>query len=70
KEAWTDAIFAYALYYPVVEFLSAIAIALVIWRGGLAVLFAASHTWAAHHYFVTANGNHFSLFGNTVTLGI
>jgi ATP-binding cassette subfamily B protein len=38
KQAWTDAIFAYALYYPVVEFLSSVAIALVIWRGGLAVL--------------------------------
>ena len=34
KMAWTDAIFAYALYYPVVEFLSSAAIALVIWRGG------------------------------------
>jgi ATP-binding cassette subfamily B protein len=40
KQAWTDAIFAYALYYPVVEFLSSVAIALVIWRGGLAVLHA------------------------------
>ncbi len=40
KKAWTDAIFAYALYYPVVELLSSIAIALVIWRGGLAVLHA------------------------------
>jgi ATP-binding cassette subfamily B multidrug efflux pump len=40
KQAWTDAIFAYALYYPVVELLSSIAIALVIWRGGLAVLHA------------------------------
>ena len=40
KQAWTDAIFAYALYYPVVEFLSSLAIALVIWRGGLAVLHA------------------------------
>jgi ATP-binding cassette, subfamily B, multidrug efflux pump len=38
KAAWTDAIFAYALYYPVVELLSSIAIALVIWRGGVAVL--------------------------------
>lgn len=38
KVAWTDAIFAYALYYPVVEFLSSIAIALVLWQGGLAVL--------------------------------
>jgi ATP-binding cassette subfamily B multidrug efflux pump len=34
KQAWTDAIFAYAWYYPVVEFLSSTAIALVLWRGG------------------------------------
>jgi ATP-binding cassette subfamily B protein len=40
KLAWTDAIFAYALYYPVVELLSSLAIALVIWSGGLAVLHA------------------------------
>ncbi len=38
KIAWTDAIFAYALYYPVVEFLSSAAIALVVWQGGQAVL--------------------------------
>jgi ATP-binding cassette subfamily B protein len=38
KVAWTDAIFAYALYYPVVEFLSSAAIALVVWQGGQAVL--------------------------------
>ncbi len=38
KQAWTDAIFAYAWYYPVVEFLSSTAIALVLWRGGIAVL--------------------------------
>ena len=44
KLAWTDAIFAYALYYPVVEFLSSIAIALVIWRGGVAVLHAATNS--------------------------
>ncbi|MDQ2925698.1 MAG: ABC transporter transmembrane domain-containing protein, partial [Acidobacteriota bacterium] len=42
KLAWTDAIFAYALYYPVVELLSSIAIALVIWRGGIGVLHAAA----------------------------
>lgn len=36
--AWTDAIFAYAWYYPAVEFLSALAIALVIGRGGHSVL--------------------------------
>ncbi len=33
-EAYKDAIFAYALYYPVVELLSSIAIASVIWFGG------------------------------------
>ena len=33
-----DMIFAYALYYPAVEILSSIAIALVIWRGGFGVL--------------------------------
>ena len=38
KIAWTDAIFAYAVYYPVVEFLSSFAMALVIWQGGRAVL--------------------------------
>jgi ATP-binding cassette, subfamily B, multidrug efflux pump len=36
--AFKDTIFAYALYYPSVELLSAIAIALVIWRGGFGVL--------------------------------
>ncbi len=38
KKAWSDAIFAYALYYPIVEFLSSTAIAFVIWRGGASVL--------------------------------
>ncbi|HZB88033.1 MAG TPA: ABC transporter ATP-binding protein [Terracidiphilus sp.] len=36
--AFKDTIFAYALYYPAVELLSAIAIALVLWRGGFGVL--------------------------------
>ena len=36
--AFKDTIFAYALYYPAVELLSALAIALVIWRGGFGVL--------------------------------
>ena len=39
--AWTDAIFAYAWYYPAVELLSSMAIALVIWRGGFSVLHGA-----------------------------
>ncbi len=36
--AWTDAVFAYALYYPAIEFLSTLAIALILWFGGLKVL--------------------------------
>jgi ATP-binding cassette subfamily B multidrug efflux pump len=37
-EAYKDNILAYALYYPVVEFLSSFAIALIIWMGGGGVL--------------------------------
>ena len=37
-DAFKDAILAYALYYPAVELLSSIAIAMVIWRGGGSVL--------------------------------
>jgi ATP-binding cassette subfamily B multidrug efflux pump len=59
KKAWTDAIFAYALYYPIVEFLSSTAIALVIWRGGWAVLRNQQTGAALIH----------SIFG-TVTLGV
>src|SRR2546430_16597116 len=33
-EAFKDAILAYALYYPVVEILSSIAVASIIWFGG------------------------------------
>src|SRR5437868_10579416 len=36
-EAFKDAIMAYAVYYPVVEILSAIAVASIIWFGGLGV---------------------------------
>ena len=36
--AFKDTIFAYALYYPAVDLLSVIAVALVIWRGGFGVL--------------------------------
>jgi ATP-binding cassette subfamily B protein len=36
--AFKDTIFAYALFYPAVDLLSAVAIALVIWRGGSGVL--------------------------------
>ncbi len=36
--AFKDTIFAYALYYPAVELLSAVSIALVIWWGGFGVI--------------------------------
>src|SRR5208337_294785 len=36
--AFKDTIFAYALFYPAVDLLSAVAIALVLWRGGFGVL--------------------------------
>ncbi len=47
-EAFKDAIMAYALYYPVVETLSSIAIACVLWFGGHSVLagdYATSACW-------------------------
>ena len=71
KAAWTDAIFAYALYYPVVELLSSIAIALVIWRGGLSVLNSEHFHWLTRHLYTTPGDTttHWSLFG-TVTLGV
>src|ERR1700712_532526 len=58
KQAWTDAIFAYALYYPVVELLSSIAIALVIWRGGISVL----------HNMSGVSSDLIHRFGSTVTI--
>jgi ATP-binding cassette subfamily B protein len=36
--AFKDTIFAYALYYPAVDILSAVAVALVLWMGGWSVL--------------------------------
>ena len=61
KIAWADAITAYAIYYPVVEFLSSLAIAFVLWRGGLAIL----------HNLPYANAGHLApgIFGS-VTLGV
>ncbi len=65
-----DAIFSYSLYYPVVEFLSSVAIALVLWRGGLAVLAATGARWVGPHlYTVSGGAAHWSLFG-TVTVGV
>jgi ATP-binding cassette subfamily B protein len=73
KRAWTDAIFAYAWYYPVVEFLSSTAIAFVLWRGGIAVLNAVRFTWITHHrYLIPPSGDvtHWSIFGNVVSIGV
>ena len=64
KKAWDDAIFAYAWYYPIVEFLSSGAIALVLWRGGTAVL----HNIGYLHNAVTASRAP-GFFG-TVTIGV
>ncbi len=58
KQAWTDAIYAYSLYYPIVEFLSSIAIALVLWRGGIAVMRATHIQLSQSH------------LGGVVTVGI
>jgi ATP-binding cassette subfamily B multidrug efflux pump len=74
KQAWTDAIFAYALYYPVVELLSSIAIALVIWYGGLAVLHSQAFTNTLGGPFIGQPHRSMSgfatAFSTTVTLGI
>ena len=59
KTAWADAITAYAIYYPVVEFLSSLAIAFVLWQGGLAVM----------HNLGYPEGHGPGIFG-TVTLGV
>jgi ATP-binding cassette subfamily B multidrug efflux pump len=67
KKAWDDAIFAYALYYPIVEFLSSTAIAIVIWRGGIAAL----HYMAAEHLHLLQPVLHALPTGShIVTLGI
>jgi ATP-binding cassette subfamily B multidrug efflux pump len=64
KRAWTDAIFAYAWYYPVVEFLSSTAIALILWCGGNAVLHNTTFL-AAHPLLSRAPG-----FFGTVSIGV
>ena len=60
KQAWDDAVFAYAWYYPVVELISSAAIALVLWRGAVAGL---------HNMHLAPSTRVSGLFG-TVTLGV
>src|SRR5258707_14660346 len=51
QEAWKDGIMAYALYYPMVEFLSVVAIAAVIWFGGAKAILNASLLGAVAAFF-------------------
>jgi len=68
KQAWTDAIFAYAWYYPVVEFLSSSAIGLILWRGGEAILHNAAFLKAAAT--LGLHPDHAPGFFGTVTVGV
>ena len=68
-EAFKDAIMAHAVYYPVVEVLSSIAIACVIWFGGHAVLAKVVTTGVAVH-FSRQTLLAFELVRNPATLGI
>jgi ATP-binding cassette subfamily B protein len=68
-DAFKDAIFAYALYYPAVELLSSVAIALVLWRGGISALFTGTPLPAGLPFYeYLLHPMHVA--GATVTLGI
>jgi ATP-binding cassette subfamily B protein len=68
-DAYKDAIMAHAVYYPVVEILSAIAIALVIWFGGGDVI----RQWTITGIAVSFSSKTlltFRLVRNVTTLGV
>ncbi|HEY7353881.1 MAG TPA: ABC transporter ATP-binding protein, partial [Terriglobales bacterium] len=68
-EAYKDAIMAHAVYYPVIEILSSIAIALVIWYGGGDVI----RNWSATGLAVSFDPKtllSFHLVRNVTTLGV
>jgi ATP-binding cassette subfamily B protein len=68
-EAFKDAILAYAFYYPVVEILSSMAIALVIWFGGGQVVRGAmAHNLVVE--FSRAKLVSFHVVSSAVTLGL
>ena len=68
-DAFKDAIFAYALYYPAVELLSSTAIALVLWRGGISALFTGTPLPAGLPFYeYLLHPMHVA--GATVTLGV
>ena len=70
-EAFKDAIMAHAVYYPVVEILSSIAIASVIWFGGHAVLAHAQITKLALGFGAGARKLlPFHLVNEAVTIGV
>ena len=68
-EAFKDAIMAYAVYYPVVEILSSIAVASILWFGGSQIL---RHTSAVSLSIEFSRTKIFSahLVENVMTLGI
>ena len=68
-EAFKDAILAYAIYYPVVEVLSAAAIALVIWFGGGQVIRNMTVMGLSVH-FGWPHLLSFSVVRNLVSIGI
>ena len=68
-DAYKDAIMAHAVYYPVVEILSAIAIALVIWFGGGDVIRQWTITGIAVN-FSPKTLISFHLVRNVTTLGV
>jgi ATP-binding cassette subfamily B protein len=68
-DAYKDAIMAHAVYYPVVEILSSIAIALVIWFGGRDVI----RGWSVSGLAVSFNAKTlltFHVVRNVTTLGV
>jgi ATP-binding cassette, subfamily B, multidrug efflux pump len=67
-EAFKDAIMAHAVYYPVVEVLSSVAIACVIWFGGHGVLSG----WTVRGVTLdfAANGSLLRIVDNAATLGV
>src|SRR5437879_524137 len=67
-EAFKDAIMAHAVYYPVVEILSSVAIACVIWFGGHGVL--SGWTVKGVTLDLAANGSLLRIVDNAATLGV
>ena len=68
-EAFKDAIMAYSVYYPVVEILSSVAIACIIWWGGHGVL-AASTAKSVAISFSWKNLFTYQVVEKTMTIGI